>query len=254
MILTAFGGTNGQYRWYTVPTGGSPIPGETNSTYTTPILSASTTYYVSIDNGTCESNRTSILAEIKSCNVTITAAPLSTQLGGQVSLNIAPLVTTTGDPIDLNSIKVTQQPISGALATVNAGILQVDYTGISFVGIDRLTIEACDLAARCARQEFSIEVVGDITVYNAVSPNGDGKNELFLLQFIELIPDTRENKVLIFNRWGDIVFETENYDNVNRVFRGLNKDGNELPTGTYYYQLIFSSTGQKRTGFISLRR
>ncbi|MDZ4714490.1 MAG: FG-GAP-like repeat-containing protein [Cytophagales bacterium] len=254
MILTASGGTSGQYRWYTVPTGGSSIPGETNSMYTTPILSASTTYYVSINNGTCESNRTSILAEIKSCNVTINTAPLSTELGGQVSLNIAPLVTTIGDLIDLNSIKVTQQPISGAPATVTTGILQVDYTGISFAGTDRLTIEACDMAARCAQQEFTIEVIGDIIIYNAVSPNGDGKNDVFLLQFIDLIPGSRDNHVVIFNRWGDIVFETQNYDNVNRVFRGLNKDGNELPTGTYYYQLLFSSTGQKRTGFISLRR
>lgn len=51
-------------------------------------------------------------------------------------------------------------------------------------------------------------------------------------------------------RW----FETENYDNVNKVFVGLNKNGNELPTGTYFYKLEFSSGGATRTGYLSLKR
>ena len=109
------------------------------------------------------------------------------------------------------------------------------------------------MATHCAQQEITIEVVGDVTVYNAISPNGDGKNEIFYLQYVDLIPTAKENKVTIFDRWGGTVFETKNYDNVNRVFRGLNTDGNELPSGTYFYKLEFTS-GDPKTGFISLRR
>ncbi len=64
------------YRWYTTDTGGSPISGATAATYTTPSLSATTTYYVTALNGTCESlTRTPIIAKIKPVpNITITPA------------------------------------------------------------------------------------------------------------------------------------------------------------------------------------
>jgi photosystem II stability/assembly factor-like uncharacterized protein len=49
--------------WYTVSTGGSPIA--TGNSYTTPTLSATTTYYVEAYNGNCKSaSRTSIVATI----------------------------------------------------------------------------------------------------------------------------------------------------------------------------------------------
>jgi hypothetical protein len=47
--------------------------------------------------------------------------------------------------------------------------------------------------------------VGDIIVFNGVSANGDGKNEIFRIEF-DLIPETRTNRVTIFNRWGDLVW------------------------------------------------
>ena len=98
-----------------------------------------------------------------------------------------------------------------------------------------------------------IEVEGNITVYNALSPNGDGKNEVFYIKYIDLLPNTKDNNVMIFNRWGDLVFETRNYDNVNRVFRGISRGGDELPSGTYYYRIEFANDSPK-AGFIALRR
>ncbi|HEY3402543.1 MAG TPA: FG-GAP-like repeat-containing protein [Ohtaekwangia sp.] len=65
LTLTASGGINGQYRWYDVATGGVSISGQLNSSYTTPVISASTTYYVAINNGSCESSRTSVTAAIE---------------------------------------------------------------------------------------------------------------------------------------------------------------------------------------------
>ncbi len=64
VALSASGGAAGQYRWYTVASGGTAIPGQTNSTYNTPVLSVTTNYYVAINNGTCESNRTLVVATI----------------------------------------------------------------------------------------------------------------------------------------------------------------------------------------------
>ncbi len=79
-------------------------------------------------------------------------------------------------------------------------------------------------------------------IYNALSPNGDGKNDFFLIEGIEDYP---ENKVLVFNRWGVKVFETKAYGQNGRVFRGLSdgratlQKGEKLPAGTYFYILEY---------------
>ncbi|MBL7874040.1 MAG: hypothetical protein JNL53_00145, partial [Cyclobacteriaceae bacterium] len=89
VTLSAAGGTAGQYRWYTVATGGTAIAGQTNATYTTPTLTGTTNYYVAINNGLCESNRTIVTATIN----TIPAAPTTTGAAicgsGTVTLNAA---------------------------------------------------------------------------------------------------------------------------------------------------------------------
>lgn len=253
-VLLASGGSNGQYRWYTSPTGGTAIAGQTSGSYTTPPISTSTTYYVSIFNGLCESPRTSVVAEIKSCIPVIATAKVTTQIGGEAVIELIPLISNLNSPLDVASIKVTKQPVSGAKATISNGRLNLDYMGISFSGTDILTIEACDIDANCATQEFTIDVVGEVVVFNAISPNGDNKNEVFFLQYIDLIPNAKNNKVTIFNRWGDVVFEVDNYDNTENVFRGLNKNGNELPSGTYFYRIKFASGLEEKSGFISLKK
>ncbi|NJB84768.1 gliding motility-associated-like protein [Lewinella marina] len=64
---------------------------------------------------------------------------------------------------------------------------------------------------------------------NAFTPNGDGQNDLFEprgLCFVERV------EFKIFNRWGQLVFETE--DPAIR-WDGTNLNGDALPSGTYYY-------------------
>jgi gliding motility-associated-like protein len=100
----------------------------------------------------------------------------------------------------------------------------------------------------------SIEVVGDIQVYNAFSPNGDGFNNVFLIQHIETIAETRSNHVSIYNRWGDVVFDIKDYNNTTRVFRGLSNKGEELTSGTYFYKIEFSGGKKMQTGYLTLRK
>lgn len=101
----------------------------------------------------------------------------------------------------------------------------------------------------------------DIVIYNAVSPNGDGKNDYFFIENINRFPN---NTVEIYNRWGVKVYDTKNYDSTGNVFRGysngratLNKS-DRLPTGTYYYVVTYQysdSKGtqmKKKTGYLHL--
>jgi hypothetical protein len=47
-----------------VATGGTAIVGQVNSSFTTPVITATTTYHVSINSGSCESSRTPVVATI----------------------------------------------------------------------------------------------------------------------------------------------------------------------------------------------
>ena len=254
ITLLASGGSTGQYRWYTAVSGGVAVAGQTNSSFITPTISASTTYYVSINDGVCESARIPVLAEIKSCVPQIKTAILTATVGGEASLPLPALVTTVGSALDVSSFNVIVPPISGAKTSITAGTIHIDYAGIAFAGTDRFTIRACDMVGNCGQQELTVDVQGEITVFNAISPNGDGKNETFFVQNIELLPDTRQNHMTIFNRWGSIVYEVDNYDNNERVFQGLGNDGDKLPAGTYFYRIDFGSGLKPVTGFISLRQ
>jgi gliding motility-associated-like protein len=186
---------------------------------------------------------------------TIATAPLATQVGGTVIFNLLTLLADPDDNLDISTLRIVSQPESGAMASIDAQWnLIIDYSANTFVGTDRLVIEVCDIDGSCAQQELVVEVTGNVTVYNAVSPNGDGRNDIFLIQFIDIIPETQNNKVTIFNRWGDVISEIENYDNKERVFKGLSKSGNEIPSGTYFYKIEFNNGHPIMMGYLVLKR
>ncbi|WP_276381305.1 gliding motility-associated C-terminal domain-containing protein [Flavobacterium sp. H4147] len=84
----------------------------------------------------------------------------------------------------------------------------------------------------------------DVVIYNAISPNDDGKNDSFLIENISKFPD---NEVEIYNRWGVKVFGTKSYNESDNMFRGYSDGrvtvnrGEKLPTGTYFYILKYNN-------------
>jgi gliding motility-associated-like protein len=91
----------------------------------------------------------------------------------------------------------------------------------------------------------------EIEVYNVVTTSQNGKHDFLKIKNITFFPD---NTVVIFDRWGNKVFETKRYDNVDRVFKGSNDKGRDLPEGTYYYVIDKKNGDEPFTGFIFLRR
>ena len=71
----------------------------------------------------------------------------------------------------------------------------------------------------------------DIVIFTAVSPNRDGVNDTFWIAGIEDFPDA---ELTIYNRWGNIVYNTIEYEN---DWRGTWDGDKDLPDGTYYYFL-----------------
>jgi gliding motility-associated-like protein len=90
---------------------------------------------------------------------------------------------------------------------------------------------------------------GEVIVFNGVSPDGDGVNDYLHIENIDRLTDTQSNKVTIFNRWGDVLWSATDYDNKTNVFTG-----GDLPAGTYFYKIEFSSGRKPLTGFLSLKR
>jgi len=85
------------------------------------------------------------------------------------------------------------------------------------------------------------------------SPNGDGINDLFVIVGINYYP---ENTIIIFNRWGDKVFEASPYQNTwdGTSTIGIRMGGNELPIGTYFYLLDLGNSTDVIKGTIYLNR
>jgi uncharacterized protein (TIGR03437 family) len=254
--LTPAGAIAGEsYRYYDAATAGNLIG--SGVFFSTPSFSVSTTYFISTYHTTtlCESARTPALVTVQTCNPPVVIATTAgAYLEGVVTVDLTPLISDPDNNIDASTLQIISQPLSGAIATLDVLMLTVDYNGLPFPGTDVLRIGICDLTEICTEQELTIETAGDITVYNALSPNNDGKNDTFILRYIDLFTDTQNNNVTIFNRWGDVIFETENYDNKDRVFKGLNKGGNEVPSGTYFYKIEFSSGREAKMGYLLLKR
>jgi gliding motility-associated-like protein len=76
----------------------------------------------------------------------------------------------------------------------------------------------------------SLYEVENCIITQGISPNGDGYNDELDLEFLS--DRTGISKIQIFNRLGVLVYEKSNYVN---EWRGQSDDGNELPTGTYFY-------------------
>jgi len=74
----------------------------------------------------------------------------------------------------------------------------------------------------------------DIIIPQAITPNGDGYNDTFVIQGIENYPN---NELIIFNRWGAEVYRATNYQNDwnGKSLSNYNVGGEDLPIGTYYY-------------------
>jgi gliding motility-associated-like protein len=92
-----------------------------------------------------------------------------------------------------------------------------------------------------------------IHVHQGISPNGDGNNDILVIDGITAYP---ENRLMIMNPNGSLVFEARGYNNNSRVFDGhSNKTGAMQLPGTYFYLLEYKSKAgsERKTGYFILK-
>jgi gliding motility-associated-like protein len=108
--------------------------------------------------------------------------------------------------------------------------------------------ELCNIASFSA-----ITPLEEGFVPEGFTPNRDGINDMFVIPELEDPTAFPDNKIIIFNRWGDIVFEQENYRNTwGGEYQGT---GADLPAGTYYYTVWLDvGEGEVREGSVVIIR
>ena len=116
------------------------------------------------------------------------------------------------------------------------------------------TISGNESEINTANNTSTIETFpSDFFIPAGFSPNGDAINDVFFIRGIE---NYTSNKFVVFNRWGNKVYETSNYQNTwdGKSTLGLKVGGDELPTGTYFYILNLGDGTDVFKGTITLNR
>ncbi len=195
----------------------------------------------------CKSEETSVMVNsYKNTVLAFTAEPLN----GKVPLQVD--ITNNSHYTDafiwaING-EVQPQSFSGFLADT-AGNYEVQLIGWQYD-------KSCADTMRKTIWVYDNTVV---TVSGAISPNGDGKNDVFYIKDLEKFPGT---KVWIYNRWGSLVYQSDDYQN---DWDGISQSqttmgSNRLPEGTYYYVIELSGNvvakkeDRVKEGFFYLKR
>jgi gliding motility-associated-like protein len=220
ITLEASGG--GTYSWSTGETG-NPI---------VVVPQDPTDYTVIITNGSCSETLT--LSAIPSENYIDFELPEVT-------------FTTPNEPIILVG------PANYDSYTWSPGDQLNDTTGqlTTFSGTETQTILLSALhPLGCTIIKSTVVVVVDLDAPNGFSPNGDGINDFFVVPELDSI----QGKLVVWNRWGDIVYQSDYYQNDwNGTCLGPMCLGEErLPEGTYFFQIDVKGITQE--GYVTLKR
>ncbi len=92
------------------------------------------------------------------------------------------------------------------------------------------------------KKVITVELPSVLEVPNVFTPNGDGNNDTFFLK----VQNVTEIHALIFDRWGNQVYETTS-NTGNITWDGKTASGKDMPAGTYFYTL--KATGKDGTTY-----
>ena len=184
---------------------------------------------------------------------TVESQQLSTKAGESIKICLI-AQDPDGDEVSIKSIDYDK-----SIATIS----DIDSIGLCFTytafedygGTDLLQVEIIDsgLPQLTAIADITLEVMRDQTILpsSAITTNGDGINDEWIIKAIDLYPD---NSVRIVDPWGGLIFEASAYDNLEIVWNGTNTKGAYVPTGTYFFIINPGNEFQKITGAIEVIR
>jgi len=157
------------------------------------------------------------------------------------------MATMGMDNCDSNNVIITQSPEAGTMVTAERNY------GMDTLGQTIVTITIEDQSGNLEYCDFVIDVtcLTDLFLPQFISPNGDGDNDLLIINGLEIYP---KNSIVIFNRWGELVFEASPYLNDWDGTSNRALFGNDLPNGSYFYKFRSAPYEEIQTGYIVIKR
>lgn len=126
------------------------------------------------------------------------------------------------------------------LGTVNQATITLTLTDMC----DNVVVQSENVSI-----DHIIKNNGNVSGSKLISVNNDGLGYDYLhIDNIELYP---ENEMRIFNRWGNIVYESKGYDNYNVKFTGINMASENVTDGVFYYVLKINNVNVPETSVLT---
>ncbi len=212
------------------------LPG-TTTTYTDGGVSPNTTSYVyrvDVTNG---------------CGTVLQSTEYNTMLltvTGQEATGNVVLTWNEYGSRNVTDYRIQRSVAGGAFTdlatTTGTGQLTYTATGIGRDAFDqtfRVIADARGSDPASYSNQAKVQFSNALATYNIITPDGDGKNDTFVIDNATLYPD---NELAVFSRWGREVYRRKNYDN--------SWNGGDLSAGTYYY--LFTANGQTFRSWVEI--
>ncbi|RZK24461.1 MAG: T9SS type B sorting domain-containing protein [Hymenobacter sp.] len=220
-------GTSPQYQWQV---DGVAVAGATGTTFTSTTLRTGQAV-------------TLTLRTINPCGTAVAA----TSSAVRVVISLPADVEAGPDKIIMEGESVV---LEGRL-TGNYPVTWTPAQTLTFGGSNQLRPEAAPIltttytlaagAGFCADQsQVTVTVTPRVRVPNAFTPNGDNNDDTWQIENISAYPN---NRVQVFNRWGNKIFEASGYDRATEWKGTIN--GQPAPIGTYYYVITLGNHNNK---------
>ncbi|MGZ4041019.1 MAG: T9SS type B sorting domain-containing protein, partial [Bacteroidia bacterium] len=204
----------------------------TGSTHDTLIVDTTGTWVLHVTNSvTGCSNADSVSTVLVPSLVADAGLSDTISIGNSITLNGSGGTNYSWSPAATLDIPTIANPVASPTTTTMYYLTVSSNNGCTSKDSVRITVEP--------KYDFEISTV--------ITPNGDGYNDFWYIKNINFYPD---NEVIIFNRYGQKVFSMTGYDN---SWTGTSSSGN-LPDGTYYYVLKFTTTDKTFNGGITVLR
>ncbi len=250
-----------------------------NPVLSSAVLSQSGDYSLVITNGSCTSTISKTTVVVSECGVDLSITKTVDNAVPMIGQNVQFLITVKNEGLyDATNVSVNEVLQSGytfissncSLGTYNyststwtVGNLSIGNSEkmtilakINRVGdfVNTVTVSSAVVDVNMLNNKAIVETIPtDFFVPEGFSPNDDSINDLFVIRGIKNYP---KNEIVIYNRWGEKVYEAAPYENLwdGKTSKGLLIGGNDLPVGTYFYILDLGDGSNVLKGAIYLNR
>ncbi|HEU4718609.1 MAG TPA: gliding motility-associated C-terminal domain-containing protein, partial [Bacteroidia bacterium] len=211
ILLNGTGSTNAvTYQWVQLP--GMNVVGNAATATITPPPGA-TTYVLIVSNGACTDSDSIVVNSLP---------PPNADAGPDIEIFTGMNATIGGSPTGPPGSTFAWGPSTGLGDPTISNPVAAPGTTTTY------TVVVTDGNGCTGSDTMTLTVVPSIEFPNGFSPNGDGINDVWVIDNIQLFPHCH---VEVYNRWGEMLFASDGY---NTPWDGRYQ-GKDLPVGTYYY-------------------